>query len=411
MSGFNELVKSFPKTREYVRDFFVYGFKTREDFKKKSTRTYDNERRRLESWLAEYIQQDNTVNGKSISLAIDNNLLDSNPLHRVWKTKSFTNNDIMLHFFILDYLSNTEGVTAEEVTDGIINRYQECFDVQAVRRKCNAYVKEGLLRREKTAKDLRYYKGDNFSTTLEKTPMLLEALKLYQLTEPFGIVGNTILDNLDETNNRFRIKHSFCAFTLEDEILLTILQAMHNHSHIDCEVHSSKTGQMTHISGVPMQIFASTKTGRRFLCMYRLNKQQFTSLRLDTIKQVTENEKVDNYDDLRKTLEEKKKHLWGVTFVNDTAQQLETVTITMHINEDTEDYILERLRREGKHGVITKLSSDTFSFKIHVCNSQEMLPWLRSFTCRIIDIKSTSGKLEAQFYKDLQTQYHMYNIK
>ena len=28
MSEFQELVKSFPKTREYVRDFFVYGFKT-----------------------------------------------------------------------------------------------------------------------------------------------------------------------------------------------------------------------------------------------------------------------------------------------------------------------------------------------------------------------------------------------
>ena len=50
MSEFQELVKSFPKTREYVRDFFVYGFKTRNEFKGKSPRTYDNERRRLESW-------------------------------------------------------------------------------------------------------------------------------------------------------------------------------------------------------------------------------------------------------------------------------------------------------------------------------------------------------------------------
>ncbi len=33
MSDFHELIKSFPKTREYVRDFFVYGFKSRNDFK------------------------------------------------------------------------------------------------------------------------------------------------------------------------------------------------------------------------------------------------------------------------------------------------------------------------------------------------------------------------------------------
>lgn len=41
MSEFKELIKSFPKTREYVRDFFVYGFKTREEFKEKSPRTYE----------------------------------------------------------------------------------------------------------------------------------------------------------------------------------------------------------------------------------------------------------------------------------------------------------------------------------------------------------------------------------
>ena len=52
MSDFQELVKRFPKTREYVCDFFVYGFKTREEFKDKSPRTYDNERRRIESYLA-----------------------------------------------------------------------------------------------------------------------------------------------------------------------------------------------------------------------------------------------------------------------------------------------------------------------------------------------------------------------
>ena len=34
MSEFQELIKSFPKTRDYVRDFFVYGFKTRNEFKK-----------------------------------------------------------------------------------------------------------------------------------------------------------------------------------------------------------------------------------------------------------------------------------------------------------------------------------------------------------------------------------------
>ena len=79
MSDFHELIKSFPKTRDYVRDFFVYGFKTRNDFKEKSPRTYDNERRRLESWLAPYVRKDYAPGGSSISLAIDSSLLALNP--------------------------------------------------------------------------------------------------------------------------------------------------------------------------------------------------------------------------------------------------------------------------------------------------------------------------------------------
>ena len=144
MSDFQELIGSFPKTREYVRDFFVYGFKTRNDFKEKSPRTYDNERRRLESWLAPYVRKDYAANGSNISLAIDSNLLDTNPLFRVWQTKSFTDNDIVLHFLILDLLQSGEKKCAEEITDSLLSEYEALFDVQAVRRKCNAYAKHFL---------------------------------------------------------------------------------------------------------------------------------------------------------------------------------------------------------------------------------------------------------------------------
>ena len=101
MSEFQELIKKFDKCRDYVRDFFVYGFKSRNDFSLKSARTYDDERRRIESWLSEYVKEDYTQE-KNISLQMDSNLLDTNPLYRVWKTKSFTDYDILLHFYLLD---------------------------------------------------------------------------------------------------------------------------------------------------------------------------------------------------------------------------------------------------------------------------------------------------------------------
>ena len=46
MSEYSELIKNFGRIRDYMREFFVFGFKTRNDFNQKSKRTYDNERRR-----------------------------------------------------------------------------------------------------------------------------------------------------------------------------------------------------------------------------------------------------------------------------------------------------------------------------------------------------------------------------
>ena len=45
--AYSELIKNFDRIRDYMREFYVYGFKSREEYDKKSARSYDNERR----WL------------------------------------------------------------------------------------------------------------------------------------------------------------------------------------------------------------------------------------------------------------------------------------------------------------------------------------------------------------------------
>ena len=46
--AYSELVKNFNRIRDYMREFYVYGFKSRDEFSKTSARSYDAERR-LES--------------------------------------------------------------------------------------------------------------------------------------------------------------------------------------------------------------------------------------------------------------------------------------------------------------------------------------------------------------------------
>lgn len=66
MAEFQELIKNFDRIRDYMRQFYVYGFKMRNDFEEKSARTYDNERRRIESWLSDYMRSDYSAKGKRV---------------------------------------------------------------------------------------------------------------------------------------------------------------------------------------------------------------------------------------------------------------------------------------------------------------------------------------------------------
>ena len=91
--AYNELIKNFNKIRDYMREFYVYGFKRREEYTNKSARSYDDERRRIESWLGSYMRFRQTSDGKNVFLSIDSRAVRHNPLYKAWKTKSFTDGD------------------------------------------------------------------------------------------------------------------------------------------------------------------------------------------------------------------------------------------------------------------------------------------------------------------------------
>ena len=66
MAEFQELIKNFDRIRDYMRQFYIYGFKVRNDFDSHCARTYDNERRRIESWLGDYTCSSYTTKGKQV---------------------------------------------------------------------------------------------------------------------------------------------------------------------------------------------------------------------------------------------------------------------------------------------------------------------------------------------------------
>ena len=108
-----ELMKTYKRIRSYMRRFYVYGFESRKAMSEnmqQSTRAYDNEHRRINNWLGEYMQFQ-WEQGKINYITLDASRLSRNPLYKSWKAKSFTKNDIMLHFYILDILKRKKELT------------------------------------------------------------------------------------------------------------------------------------------------------------------------------------------------------------------------------------------------------------------------------------------------------------
>ncbi len=157
--AYSELIKNYQCIRNYVRHFYVYGFKNREEYRDKSARSYDDERRRVESWLGEYMFFRQSSRGKTVFLSVDSRSILHNPLYKSFKAKSFTAKDITLHFYILDLLSRGKEMTNREMMDHISLDYLSHFDAgfsldsSTLRKKLKEYETLGLLEVRRQGRD------------------------------------------------------------------------------------------------------------------------------------------------------------------------------------------------------------------------------------------------------------------
>ena len=120
--AYSELIKNYEKIRSFIRDFYVYGFKGRDEFSAKSKRVYDDENRRVKGWLEDCMDSYYEETGKKVFISIDSRKIVRNPLYISFKTKSFTDRDIILHFCLLDFLSEGES-TLRQCMEALTEHY------------------------------------------------------------------------------------------------------------------------------------------------------------------------------------------------------------------------------------------------------------------------------------------------
>lgn len=406
MGEFSELIKNFDKIRDYMRDFFVYGFKVRNDFNQKSVRTYDNEKRRIESYLGDYLKWDTSKGSKRVFVSLDSSKISENPLYSVWKCKSFTSNDIILHFYLLDILSKESLLTVEELNNKLCENYSLCLDSQIIRLKTKEYVKEGIFNSEKVGKTMCYSLSKDYLHNLKCYENIIDAVKFFQEAAPFGVIGSYLLDNEEVKNDLFTFKHHFIVHTLEDKILLELTWAMNEKRQVSFINQSTKSGKTSIITGVPLKVFVSTQSGRRFLTIYNLNKKRFVNHRLDYIKSVELLTPFEDYDFLKDKLNLNLGKCFGVSFGGGIRN--EKILVKMYIDEKKETHILTRLKKEGRGGTVEKIDENVYLYTKELFDTNEIMFWLKSFIGRIISIDGTNKPVIDKFYNDMHRMKEMY---
>lgn len=404
--AYSELIKNFSKIREYMRQFYVYGFRSRKEFELKSARSYDNERRRVESWLSEYMRFRQEEDGKIVFMSIDSRQMCHNPLYTAFKTKSFTDNDITFHFYLLDLLKDGTEYTVYEMLELFDSEYffnfdnVSGFDESNIRKKLKEYVRYGIIKERKQGREV-YLSLKESSVDLER---FKDAVDFFSEENPLGVAGSCISDRFESDDSVFRFKHNYIFAALDSQIIYELVLSMNEDR--DAEINIRLRDKTLRSSKVfPVKIYISTQNGRQYLLCYLQDAERFIFVRVDNIEDVRITDKNPSADKYKEEYESFKKHLWGVA----VSENLTTDRVEMTIRlEDDEEYIYSRLLREKRCGEVIRKDKNTCVFTADVYDARELVPWIRTFFGRIESFYCSSDFVTNQLNADLKALAEIY---
>lgn len=407
--AYRELIKDFKRIRSYLRDFYVFGFKLRSDFTEKSARSYDNERRRIESWLGDFVSFYQDSRGKRVFLSMDSRSIPHNPLYRAFKAKSFTSRDILLHFCLLDLFRDHDELELRDVLPMLEALYPNAIgrlvmDEKTVRLKVLELTDLGLLIQTRKGKKSFFRLA---GTNAALTPMI-DAICFFSEILPLGVVGSYLLDKEDHYDSFFRYKHHYPMQAIDSEILAALLQAIQCRSKAEITIVNPSVGEICRIS-TPLKICISTENGREYVLLRSHSESRFFFTRLDRIMEVKLLGEDAHWRQYRDEFDKIKDHLWGTSFGSaETYRQLHWLEMEILFDPQTEPFIPERLQREKRCAVLAEPAPGRYLVRAEVYDPMEMMPWVFSFTGRIARLESSDPRVRQRFDAFLQGLEGMY---
>ena len=404
--AYSELIKSFDKIRGYMRQFYVFGFKRREEYDSKSLRSYDNERRRIESWMGECMSFRQNEAGKQVFLSVDSRTIRHNPLYKAFKARSFTDNDLILHCYLLSMLSDGEARSAHGIIEGVAELLG-CFpqlkllDDSTIRKKLREYEELGLLIGEKRGRELFY----RLTPEAVDRSSWQEAVEFFAEADPLGVIGSYILDRSEEDRELFGFKHHYILHALDGEVLLSALEAIGDHRRVRLTNVSLRSGQACEHLAYPLRIYISTQSGRQYLLCWHYGLRRMQFFRMDAITKIVLEEQEPEPERFADSYDRFRKNLWGVSGGRD--HSMDHVEMDVRV-EDDEWFIPQRLERERRWGHVEQLDEHTWRFTADVYDTSEMLPWLRTFIGRILRLEFSNPRVRRTWQDDMRALARAY---
>lgn len=407
--AYSELIKDFKRIRAYLRDFYVYGFKLRSDFSEKSERSYDNERRRVESWMGDYVSFSQDSRGKRIYLSVDSRQIPHNPLYRAFKAKSFTKKDILLHFCLMDLFREQGTVELKNITTLLEELYTDsigalALDEKTVRLKVQELADMGVLEKEKQGRKTAYHLVQNRISL----GGLEDAIDFYSEALPLGVVGSYLLDKLEQQESAFRFKHHYPMKAIDSEIMQGLLEAIQRHSFAEVTVLNPANGEVKRIN-TPIRIYASAETGREYVAFWSHGEKRFYLTRIDRILEVKILEENPQWEQLSKEFAtQQAPHIWGMSSRTAGGRQILQWLEMEIVFEPHEQFILQRLQREKRCAILTRLEEGRYLVRADVFDPYEMMPWILSFTGRIARLQSSDPRVMEDYSTHLRNWEELY---
>ena len=405
----NETIKHLDVTKNYLRYFFIYGFYARRDFARLGAlRSYDNERQRIEVWYGDNLKS--RMDGKEKIYSIDaERSVAHNPFHEAFKAKSVTAKSFLVHFLVLDALSDYSYASFNAILDRIIDNENVDFDKLAdestIRKTINKLVGMGLVETKKSDKKALLYRISRAEFDMARYS---DAIDFFSEADELGVIGSFIADRMPMECDKYIYRHRYLQHALDSELLFYLFEAIREKRSIEIVYFKDKDTEKK-VEIVPLKLFVSAQMGRRFIAGWSFKEKNYVMLRLDRVNTIEIGKEFVGFCEILNGFNERRKHMWGVA-TGSKNTRLTSVEIVFSFDESM-NYLADRIKREKRCGEVFETGINELTFRAEVYDAREMLPWVRTYIGNIVRIKTSNNELERMLLENLKAMQGFYEDK